>query len=384
MGLWEDVRFAARLLVKDKWFTLVAAIALALGIGVNATVFTFVNAVLIRGLPIEEPDEVMALDSRDPVRNRNMGVSYLDYRDWKESTRTFESLAAFTGNTANVSDEGKLPERYSGAFVTANTFHIMRQRPMLGRDFLPEDDRPGRPGGGAARPRRLAEAATASTRTSSAAPCASTTCRRSSSASCRKGSSFRFNADLWQPLSIVNGIQEQKRNARGLQVFGRLAPGVTRDQAQAELINVGQQAHHRLPRHQQGRAAEGPDVQREPERRTDPHRVPVVDGRRRLRAADRVRQRRQPAAGAIDPARAARSRCAISLGATRWRVIRQLLIESVLLALISGAIGLAHLAGRHPAVRPGHAGRRPSVLDPIHDGSRACSATWPRSAWAPA
>src|SRR5687768_55633 len=126
MGLWEDVRFAARLLVKDKWFTLVAAIALALGIGVNTTVFTFVNAVLIRGLPIEDPLEVMALDSRDPVRNRNMGVSYLDYRDWKESARTFASLGAFTGNTANVSDEGKLPERYGAAFVTDNTFHIMR------------------------------------------------------------------------------------------------------------------------------------------------------------------------------------------------------------------------------------------------------------------
>ena len=61
MGLWEDIRFAARLLLKDKWFSLVAAIALALGIGVNATVFTFVNAVLIRGLPIADPDSTLAV-----------------------------------------------------------------------------------------------------------------------------------------------------------------------------------------------------------------------------------------------------------------------------------------------------------------------------------
>ena len=87
MGLWEDVRFAARLLLKDKWFTAVAALALALGIGVNATVFTFVNAVLIRGLPIADPDRTMAIDTYDRVRNRGFNVSYLDYTDWRSSAK---------------------------------------------------------------------------------------------------------------------------------------------------------------------------------------------------------------------------------------------------------------------------------------------------------
>src|SRR5687767_15512592 len=102
MGLWEDVRFAGRLLLKDKWFTLVAAVALALGIGVNATVFTFVNAVLIRGLPVPYPDRTMAVDSTDRVRNRNMGVSFLDFRDLRDATRTFEMMGAFNGTLANV------------------------------------------------------------------------------------------------------------------------------------------------------------------------------------------------------------------------------------------------------------------------------------------
>ncbi len=97
MGLWEDVRFAGRLLLKDKWFTLVAAVALALGIGVNATVFTFVNAVLIRGVPMPDSDRVMAMGSTDRVRNRNMGVSYLDFRDWRESARTFDMLVDLHG-----------------------------------------------------------------------------------------------------------------------------------------------------------------------------------------------------------------------------------------------------------------------------------------------
>src|SRR5574339_762221 len=102
MGLWADVRFAGRLLLKDKWFSLVAAVALALGIGVNATVFTFVNAVLIRGLPIADPDRTMAISSFDPVRNRQLGVSYLDYRDWKESTRAFDAFGAYNGPIANL------------------------------------------------------------------------------------------------------------------------------------------------------------------------------------------------------------------------------------------------------------------------------------------
>src|SRR5438093_10047835 len=118
MGLWQDVRFAVRLLVKDKWFTLVAAIALALGIGVNNTVFTFVNAVLIRGLPFNDPDRIFALNSRDRVRDRDMGTSYLDFKDWRESTHSFAALATYTGNTMNVSDEGRAPERFSGSLMS--------------------------------------------------------------------------------------------------------------------------------------------------------------------------------------------------------------------------------------------------------------------------
>lgn len=338
MGLWEDVRFAARLLVKDKWFTLVAAIALALGIGVNTTVFTFVNAVLIRGLPIEDPDQVMALNSRDPVRNRNMGVSYLDYRDWKESARTFESLAAFTGNTANVSDEGKLPERYSGAFVTANTFHIMRQRPTLGRDFLPEDDRPG------AQAVVLLGHGVWQNRYGLDPNVVGRTVRINDVPSVvigvmPEGFKFPFNSDLWQPLSIVNGIQDQKRNARGLQVFGRLAPGVTRDQAQAEMINVGQKL-----------TTDYPDTNKDVQ--------PRIQTFNESQNGGPIRTVFLSLMGAVafvlliacanvanlllarSTQRAREISVRISLGATRWRVIRQLLIESVLLALISGAIGL--------------------------------------------
>src|SRR6266581_269168 len=142
MGLWYDVRFAARLLIKDKLFTIVAAIALALGIGVNATVFTFVNAVLIRGLPFDDPDRIMAVATRD-ARNRDRGMSYPDFEDYRAANRTLSALAAYSGQTMNVSDEGRAPERFQGPYVSANAFRLIGQQPLLGRDFRPEDDRPG-------------------------------------------------------------------------------------------------------------------------------------------------------------------------------------------------------------------------------------------------
>ena len=145
MGLWYDVRFASRLLVKDKWFTLVATIALALGIGVNTTVFTFVNAVLIRGLPFDDPDRIMSLSSYDPVRARTMDTSYLDFKDWREGTHAFAGLALFQDATFNVSDEGRAPERFEGPYLSANAFSLIGQKPLIGRDFRPEDDRPGAP-----------------------------------------------------------------------------------------------------------------------------------------------------------------------------------------------------------------------------------------------
>ena len=134
-------RFAARLLLKDKWFTFVAAVALALGIGVNATVFTFVNAVLIRGLPIADPDRTLTVGSYNRARSNPLGVSYLDYRDWKENTKTFETFGAYNGTVANVSDEGQPPERFNGSHISANGLAILGTTPVLGRNFVADDER---------------------------------------------------------------------------------------------------------------------------------------------------------------------------------------------------------------------------------------------------
>ena len=106
MRLWQDIRFAARLLAKDRGFTLVATIALALGIGVNNTVFTLVNAVLIRSLPFDQPDRIVSLGTRD-ARGRDGSVSIKDYEDWRRSARSFTGIAAFASTVINLSDSAE-------------------------------------------------------------------------------------------------------------------------------------------------------------------------------------------------------------------------------------------------------------------------------------
>src|SRR4249919_2535903 len=112
MNLLQDLKFAVRLLLKDRWFSAIAVIALALGIGVNSTVFTFVNAVLIRGLPFDDPDRIMSVGTRD-ARARDRGLSFLEFVDYRTGSRAFSGLAWFSGQTMNVSDEGRAPERFA-------------------------------------------------------------------------------------------------------------------------------------------------------------------------------------------------------------------------------------------------------------------------------
>jgi putative ABC transport system permease protein len=339
MGLWQDLRYAIRLLVKDKWFTVVAAAALALGIGVNNTVFTLVNAVLIRGLPFDEPERIMALGTRDRVHDRQMGVSYLDFKDWTAASHSFSGLAVYTGNTFNVSDEGRPPERYLGPYISFNAFKLIGQQPVIGRDFLAEDDRPGAPavvilGSGIWKDRYGGDPAILG-RTIRVNDVPSTVI-----GVMPEGFKFPFSADLWQPLSLLPGLADQKRNSRSLEVFGRLAPGVSRTEAAAELAAVGARL-----------ARDYPDTNKDI--------VPTVETFNERFNGGPIKLIFLSLMGAVGfvlliacanvanllLARAAhRAReisVRVSLGATRWRIVRQLLIETVLLALVSGVLGFA-------------------------------------------
>ena len=125
----QDLQFASRMLVKNKWFTLVAVLALGLGIGLNATVFTFVNAVLIRGLPFHHPDEIYHLNGTNTSNpNARFGISSLDLQELRARSKTFSAIGAYRGGSFTMTESGRPPERVQGVFVTANTFSLLGQR----------------------------------------------------------------------------------------------------------------------------------------------------------------------------------------------------------------------------------------------------------------
>ena len=141
---WQDLRFALRLLFKERWFAAAAVLALGLGIGLASTAFTVYNAVLVRGLPVEDADRIMALGMRG-ADGGEQGISHLDFQDWRAAATSFEDMAAYSEPPMNVSDAGMATERFFGARVTANTFGLLGIEPLLGRDFAPDDDRLGAP-----------------------------------------------------------------------------------------------------------------------------------------------------------------------------------------------------------------------------------------------
>src|SRR5215217_2751413 len=138
----QELSFAVRLLLKERWFSAVAIVALALGIGLNATVFTLVNAVLIRGLPFKDSQDLY-LVAWNVKRGGRSNVSYADFKDWREQTRVFSGLAGWSGADMTISDDRGMPEQARGSYLTGNAFSVVGQAPLLGRDFRPEDEQPG-------------------------------------------------------------------------------------------------------------------------------------------------------------------------------------------------------------------------------------------------
>ncbi|HEY6509128.1 MAG TPA: ABC transporter permease, partial [Vicinamibacterales bacterium] len=336
MGLWQDVRFAARLLLKERWFSLAAGVALALGIAVNATVFTLVNAVLIRGLPFENPDTIMALGSRDAA-GRERGVSLTDFEDWRQA-RSFEGLSLWGNYSFNLSDAGHVPDRYSGTYISANVFALIGQQPILGRNFLPEDDQPGAPpvllishnvwrsryGGDPAVIGRTVTVNGFLPTIVGVMP---------------EGLQFPNNNDLWVPLvHLPPGVKPLERSARTFQAFGRLAAGVSLDQALAELTSIANRLAREHPTTNNGI-------------------TPVLMTFSERQNGGPIRLIFKALMGAVgfvlliacanvanlllarSAHRAREISIRVALGASRMGIVRQLLIESVMLAAISGVAG---------------------------------------------
>ena len=143
MSILPDIRFGWRILAKSPGFTLAAVVAIALGIGVNSMMFTIYNAALFKTLPFENPRQIVHIHTRNLVEGWDRrGIWYEDFLEYRAQARSFEGLAAFMTNGYIIKDERGAPNRIEGCLVTPNTFSLIGQRPLLGRDFRADDAMP--------------------------------------------------------------------------------------------------------------------------------------------------------------------------------------------------------------------------------------------------
>jgi putative ABC transport system permease protein len=337
MNLLQDVRFGFRMLAKDTGFTAIVLITLALGIGANTTIFTLVNAVLFKGLPFERADRVVSIASMNLKKGRNrMGVSYPDFADWRAHSRKFQALAAYSTFSATLNDAGGVPERYDGARMTANSFSLIGQKPLLGRDFSPEED------SRQAAPVVILGYSIWKNRYGSDPNILGKTVRVNEVGATiigvmPNGMRFPRNNDLWLPL-VPTGNWE-KRESRGLGVFGRLADSANLPQAGTEMEQIAKTLEKEYPKSNVGIGA-------------------LVQSYNDSENGGPIRTVFLALLGAVvfvlliacanvanlllarSASRAKEISIRTALGASRWRVVRQLLIESVLLGVIGGSIGL--------------------------------------------
>src|SRR5688500_11456800 len=141
--LLHDIRFGLRMLLKSPSISIVATIALALGIGANTAIFSVVNAVLLRPLPFQNPDSLVAVFETVPARGQQRGShSYPNFFDMRAQQTVFEHVASYHSGDYIMTGRGE-PARLQGSVVTADLFPLLGVAPMLGRAFLPEEDKPG-------------------------------------------------------------------------------------------------------------------------------------------------------------------------------------------------------------------------------------------------
>ena len=334
-GLWSDFRLAARLLAKDRRFTLAAVIALALGIGLNASVFAIINTALLRDLPFEGADRLVAIQLLDP-RGRTEVASYADFRDWRERTSTFEGLGAnVNAGGVHLDDETGTPIRLRGSYLTANMFQLLRVAPIVGRGFSAEDERPGAPavvvlGYGVWQNRYAADPSVVG-RTVRINDVPATVIGVMPT-----GFKYPFIDEVWQSIASVPNIANATRGARTINVVGRLKPDVQLAQARAELDAIVAGLAREYPSTNNGLV-----VNARPLRELYPVPKPMLATMMGA-VAFVLLIGYANIANLLLARSAARSReiaIRTALGSSRWRVVRQLLVECLVIAALGGALG---------------------------------------------
>ncbi|MGI9107938.1 MAG: ABC transporter permease [Pyrinomonadaceae bacterium] len=249
--LIQDFNYALRMLWKSRAFTLVAVLALALGIGANTAIFSVVNTVLLRPLPYQTPERLVWLWETSPLNDIKQEVaSFPNFDDWRQQNQTFDALAGFANSTPSLTGGGGEPERVPGAAVLGDLFSVLGVEPMLGRKFLSEENEEGK--------HRVVILSQGLWR------------RRFGGDPQIVGQQISMNGgqytvvgvmpqnfqhpnpdvrrpvELWQPLAVSAGMRNSRRGDF-LSVIARLKPGANLEHARAEMKAIAARLEQQYP-----------------------------------------------------------------------------------------------------------------------------------------
>ena len=337
-NILRDASYSARVLTKNYAFTIVVVLTLALGIGANTAIFSFANGILLRPLPYPQSDRLAAINETALKRGfDSMSVSYPNFLDWKEQNTVFESMGTYFGGSARFALSGAgQPVTIRGARIGYGVLETLRVSPQIGRTFTANEDRPEEDGvvilghelwqshfGG--NPNMVGQKIVLSNRP------------RTVVGVMPAGFRFPEIAELWVPLALTT--QTFTRTDHGLSAVARLKDGVSVDEAQAEMHNIAARIEQQNPVTNEGLGVKVTSLH---DNLTGDYREALlillgVVGCVLLVACVNVANLMLARATARQKEFALRA----ALGAGRWRIVRQLMVESLLLAFVGGILGFA-------------------------------------------
>ena len=339
--LFQDVRYGLRMLRKNPGFAAVAVLTLALGIGANSAIFTVVNAVLLQPLPYPEPDRLVYLNEG----NSGSSIGYPNFVDWRAQNKVFEHIAATQSVSFVLTGHGEA-ELIPSSYISEGFFSILGAKPALGRDFLAAEDKPG------ATPVAIVSHKFWQEHLGGDQKAVGTNLYlddRSYTVIGVMPSSFKFlfedDPQIFVPIGLTANTREKLDRAKhdGVYAIGRLKPGVTLAQAQSDLNLISARlakAYPDIDYPQQGRATSLTEETIGGEREWIMILVSAVALVLLIACANVANLLLARASG-----RQSEMAIRLSLGASRIRLFRQMLTESILLALGGGMLGLLVASG---------------------------------------